>query len=91
MENMFKDFLIISYNEGAATFNASDCEQIIKDMFSKLKINYLENKKNELKIQVLNFDGPPIEEGKLMKSVEEIIKEIEKIKKEGCQDLLDVI
>ena len=66
-------------------------EQMIKDMFSKLKINYLENKKNELKIQVLNFDGPPIEEGKLMKSVEEIIKEIEKIKKEGCQDLLDVI
>lgn len=68
-----------------------DIKKMIDDLLTKIKIQNLIAKNEEIRARLVDFGGPPEEERGLMKTFEETSREIKNVKKNGCEELLKVL
>jgi DNA primase len=68
-----------------------DIKKLAEDMLIKVKIQNLESRRNLLNNTMLDVKGNAENEVKIINEMIEIKRQIEKIKKEGCHNLLNMI
>lgn len=99
LEEMPEDFFVkmekqedkIAFKIDLLLEEYGDLKRLSDDMYSRLKIMNLSNKKENIKKELLNFNGTFEQEKFLMLELENLSREIEGVKKKGCHYIQNMI